>query len=222
MRQACAAPYEPYADGHLSADGKSFELTMRAGSRVFGERAAGFPFNVYLYGTTESTASTAPAQSQPSMISATYAVKAGDSMKESFDLSMFSSGRYDIAVHGPNGFYRQFTGGGSDPAIEVRCAYEHAKGSGNKPTGNIVLTIRHRRGGDHRIQITDNSYHAEPVTKVVHSGRSASVALDLSRQHGWYDFSVRVPGSEDFEQRFAGHVETGKPSSTDPLMGQVI
>src|SRR6185437_15958508 len=41
VRQACVAPYEPYADGHLSADGKSFELTMRAGSRVFGERAAG-------------------------------------------------------------------------------------------------------------------------------------------------------------------------------------
>jgi phospholipase C len=222
VRQACVAPYEPYADGNLSADGKSFELTMRAGDRVFGKRAAGFPFNVYLYGTTESTASTAPAQSQPNMISATYAVKEGTSMKESFALSLFSSGKYDIAVHGPNGFFRQFTGGGSDPGIEVRCAYEHATGTGNKLTGNIELTIRHQRGGVQKIEITDNSYHAEPVTKIVHPGRSVRAVLNLGRQHGWYDFSVGINGANDFEQRFAGHVETGKPSYTDPLMGQAV
>lgn len=222
VRKACVVPYEPYADGHLSADGKSFELEMRAGSRVFDERSAGFPFNVYFYGTAESTASTASAQSQPNMISATYAVKAGTSIKESFDLSMFSAERYDIAVHGPNGFYRHFTGGGSDPAIEVRCAYESTKGTSNKLTGNVELIFRHQRVGAHKIQITDNSYHAEPVTKIVHSGRSVRAVLDLGRQHGWYDFSVRIDGVKDFEQRFAGHVETGKSSYTDPLMGQAI
>ena len=175
VRRACVLPYEPEADGHLSADGKSFELEMRAGSRLFGERAAGFAFNVYLYGTTESTASTAPAQSQPNMISATYAVKAGTAMKESFDLSMFSGGKYDIAVHGPNGFFRQFTGGSNDPAIEVRCFHETNKEVRNELTGNIELLITHQRGGAHKVQITDNSYHAVPVTKIVHPKRPVRV-----------------------------------------------
>jgi len=154
------------------------------------------------------------------MISATYAVKAGTAMKESFDLSMFSGGKYDIAVHGPNGFFRQFTGGGNDPAIKVRCFHETNKEVRNELTGNIELLITHQRGGTHTVQITDNSYHAVPVTKIVHPKKPVRVVLNLAGQHGWYDLSVKVAGADGFEHRFAGHLETGNPSYTDPLMGQ--
>ncbi|MEZ4903534.1 MAG: hypothetical protein R2822_18105 [Spirosomataceae bacterium] len=47
------------------------------------------------------------------------------------------------------------------------------------------------------------------------------VILDLTTSFGWYDFSVKVAGFEAFEQRFAGRVETGKASFSDPLMGRV-
>jgi phospholipase C len=222
VRKACVVPYEPYADGHLSADGKKFELEMRAGNNLFGDRSAGFPFNVYLYGTTESTASTAPAQSQPNMVSATYAVKAGTGMKESLDLSMFSGGKYEIAVHGPNGFFRKYMGDDGDPDIEVICEYEAAQGVKRSPTGNVELSIRNTGGGTYSVQVMDNSYRAAPITKTIAPGASFRRVLDLSHQHGWYDFSVKVAGADGYEQRFAGHVETGAPSYTDPLMGQVV
>jgi Domain of unknown function (DUF756) len=41
---------------------------------------------------------------------ATYAVKPGYTLDEEFPLSHFADGRYLIDVHGPNGFYRSFTG----------------------------------------------------------------------------------------------------------------
>jgi phospholipase C len=221
VRRACALPYEPYADGHLSANGKRFELEMRAGDGLFGMRAAGFPFNVYLYGTNESTASIAPAQSMPNMVAATYAVKAGSVLKESIDLSMFTGDKYDIAVHGPNGFFRQFNGDRNDPAIEVICNYENGVGRGF--SGNVEVSITHKGGnGPYIVEIVDNSYHAALITKIVASKRTELTVLDVSRQHGWYDFSVRVAGLKGFEKRYAGHVETGRASYTDRLMAEVV
>jgi phospholipase C len=40
--------------------------------------------------------------------------------------------------------------------------------------------------------------------------------LDLSASHNWYDFSLSGDG---FVQRFAGHVEDGQPSFSNPAMG---
>jgi phospholipase C len=49
----------------------------------------------------------------------------------------------------------------------------------------------------------------------VGAGETKTVLLPLAKSHGWYDASVRVG---DFEQRFAGRVETGKDGMSDPAM----
>ena len=98
-RQACAIPYEVYSDAQLSADRKSIDVKMRAGNEVFGSRAVGSPFNVYLYGAKKSSASTAHSQSQPNMMAATYAVKAGDELSR-VRLSLFIRGR-EVRCCGP-------------------------------------------------------------------------------------------------------------------------
>jgi len=46
--------------------------------------------------------------------------------------------------------------------------------------------------------------------------------LNLGKSSGWYDFTVKVSGADNFEKRFAGRVETGKESITDPYMGRVV
>jgi phospholipase C len=37
----------------------------------------------------------------------------------------------------------------------------------------------------------------------------------------WYDFSVTSDCDAKFERRLAGHMETGAPSRSDPLIGTV-
>ena len=41
----------------------------------------------------------------------------------------------------------------------------------------------------------------------------------LARSRGWYDLVVTVAGDPHFQRRYAGHVETGENTVTDPLMG---
>lgn len=47
------------------------------------------------------------------------------------------------------------------------------------------------------------------------------IILNLKKSFGWYDFSVFVKGSVNFERRYAGHVESGKASYSDPFMAGV-
>ncbi len=71
------------------------------------------------------------------------------------------------------------------------------------------------------VLVHDNSYKTGSVTKKIAAGQEVSTVLDLRQSHGWYDFTVKIEGSES-EARFAGRVETGRSSFSDPLMGGVV
>lgn len=202
IRPACAIPCEPFADGGLNPSRKAFALNLRAGNDIFGAHATGIPFNVYAYG--------------PKNTAATFVVRAGDTL----DPALPFEDRYDIAVHGPNGFYRAFTGSAGDPALQVACASELAPGATPKPTGNIALHLA-SQGRSYTVHIADNAYTRQIVTRQVAAGTPVIAILDLGKQHGWYDFTVTVDGSS-MTKRFAGHVETGASSFTDPLMGRAL
>jgi phospholipase C len=72
------------------------------------------------------------------------------------------------------------------------------------------------------IEITDHAYKSGNHSKVLNVNASSKLVLDLSKSFGWYDFSVKIKGNQVFEQRFAGHVETGQASFTDPAMGRAV
>ncbi|HRQ52502.1 MAG TPA: hypothetical protein PLR74_18280, partial [Agriterribacter sp.] len=59
------------------------------------------------------------------------------------------------------------------------------------------------------------------IKKTLIRAASENVVLNLKSSHGWYDFSIKAAGFDDFEKRYAGRVETGKESITDPFMGKV-
>jgi phospholipase C len=44
----------------------------------------------------------------------------------------------------------------------------------------------------------------------------------LREVFGWYDLVVTVSEDATFEQRLAGHVETGRDSFSDPAMGGLV
>jgi phospholipase C len=44
-----------------------------------------------------------------------YAVTAGSSVNDEWMIENFDGGIYDLSVHGPNGFYREFKGDMNDP-----------------------------------------------------------------------------------------------------------
>jgi phospholipase C len=42
---------------------------------------------------------------------------------------------------------------------------------------------------------------------------------ELESSHGWYDLSITLAGSPIYLRQLAGHVETGRPSISDPALG---
>jgi len=131
IKPACALPYELYADGKLAEGRTYWELYLSAGNQVHGSSSAGAPFNVYLRNTIRGNRTVA------GMIAATYAVKPRDTLTQQFPLFLFEDSRYSIDVHGPNGFYRSFTGAVSSRSVEVRTSYER-KGPGL--TENLLIS----------------------------------------------------------------------------------
>lgn len=213
VRPACALPYELYADGSLAEDGTYWELHLSAGNQVHGVRSAGAPFNVYLRNIVRGNGA------GPAMTVATYAVTPGDTLIQQFPLSLFIDSQYVIEVHGPNGFYRSFTGGLASPqSIKVRTSYEHG---GAGLTGNMLVHLSNATNGRVPVSIKDNSYKTKAKTAVIDQGREDSFVLYLERSHGWYDFTVSANGSSA-EFRYAGRVETGRPGVSDPIMGGTV
>ncbi len=209
IRSATAIPYELYVDGHLNEDQSAFTIQLKAGKTVFGDKAAGSPFSVYAPNGYKN---------EPFEYWA-YTVAAGDSLVDEWSISDFNHSNYHLCVYAPNGFYREFAGNAKDPAMEIHCEYEKKK-SGNGLTGNVVLQLINKTGQPLTVEITDHVYKAQKQTKVVSS--TAAIVINLQKNYGWYDFTVNVKGYAGYHKRFAGHVETGMESKTDPGMGGVL
>jgi phospholipase C len=47
----------------------------------------------------------------------------------------------------------------------------------------------------------------------------AALSWDVDSTGGWYDFRVTSSADDLFSRRFAGRIESGRPSVSDPGMG---
>ena len=218
IRPACALPYELDVDGELSADKKSFIISMVSQNVLFGERTAGCPFIIYNYSHEFKVRN--------------YTVVAGDQLFDETLLADFENDNYNIQLHGPNGFFRSYKGNKSDPPVLIRFHYEDLSWNsiGKKPefTGKIWMKfINPDLQNRYSIRLVDNAYNSfKPVIKdipnVNETHTPTTITINTLSNFCWYDFSVFVEGNTIFEKRYAGHVETGKESKSDPLMGMMV
>jgi len=212
-RPSCALPYELYAEGKLSADKKTFHVEMKVARETFGQKTAGAPFNIYAPGR----------HGNENVKLWAYAVAPGDSLPDKWALKDFENGIYHLRVYGPNGFFREFRGDVNDPIADIVCRYQLSASDTKKLTGNIELNISNT--GDSyplTVEIKDNAFKTGTIEKTVDAAnKNTRILLDLSKSSGWYDFSVKIKGHDLFEKRYAGRVETGRHSISDPVMGGV-
>jgi phospholipase C len=111
----------------------------------------------------------------------------------------------DIRVHGPNGFYREFMGEGPD----IRA----------KPAGcDLHLAITNSSPAVVRLTLT-SAYDGFPSHVTARPGSTVTVMAPTAFGTGWYDVSVTSDADPRYLRRLAGHVETGRPSVSDPSLG---
>jgi phospholipase C len=205
-RTARAIPYELYVDGGLGEGGKIFQMTLEANNRMFKHAAAGAPFHVYAQGLVHAVAPRA------------YAVAAGDRLHDSWAVSDFVDGKYTLLVYGPNGFYRAFAGDAQDPMLMTTCTYVYTFDRKGRAKGDVMLNLRNMGDRTLVVHVVDNAYHAPTQVKTVAAGKTAICQLKLEKSAGWYDVTITAEGYNVFRKQYAGHVETGQDSLTDPQM----
>tara|TARA_R110002050_G_scaffold67924_3_gene147308 strand:+ start:27075 stop:29621 length:2547 start_codon:yes stop_codon:yes gene_type:complete len=222
IRDSCALPYELYVDGHLHADKNSFRIQFKAADAFFGDSAKGAPFNVYAPGNYKQESPSGDLQFLP-VQTWPFAVGKGDNLDYEWPLDHFEGGEYHLRVYGPNGFFREFMGAVSDPELQLSCGYQKKRGLIKKLSGNIEIQITNTsKKKDIDIIVIDHAY-GNPEQKIrIKKGTVGTMVVNSSKSYGWYDFSVQLPEYSGFVRRYAGRVETGKASKSDPFMGRVV
>ncbi len=213
-RISTALPYQLKADLEL-LDKQRIRITMKADNKIFADHAAGSAFTVYAPDNYTENGK------QERCRNWFFAVKAGDEIQYEWPISAFDSGKYRLHLHGPNGFFREFAGTAQDPKIQVQVSGE-LKRMTKAATENISLRIKNKGSSTLQISVKDISYKKGVLfEKSIPANAEENLSIDLTGSSGWYDFILTTQGNKDFYQRFAGRVETGKESITDPLINRV-
>lgn len=146
-----------------------------------------------------------------------YTVGPGAELKNSFSVNRRA---YSFAVHGPNGFYRVLSGNISRSAeIEVDAVVSVTRSGDGVASSGIALMLRNASAGTRKLTIRDG-YTQRTETIPIAAGATEKKEWRLDENFGWYDLQVEAEGDADFRRHFAGHVETGRDSMTDPAMAK--
>jgi phospholipase C len=170
---------------------------------VDGRRAAGrFALTFRTLGTATGVFQVrTPGDAEPR----TYTVEPGKTLSDSWD----ATSGYDLSVHGPNGFFRHFEGGLTQ--LDVQARYDERR-------GELVLQVRN--GGAKRAEVKLTNRYGGRVSKLsLKPGETDNLEFALHRTRGWYDVTVT---SAELTYRYAGHLEDGRDSISDPGMGGLI
>lgn len=147
-----------------------------------------------------------------------YTAGAHEELSDSFPAA--DDGGYELSVHGPNGFFRRIqgnaAGAGAEIEVSAATAVTHA---GAVISPGILLTLKNAGTGERKVTIRDG-YTGQLVTVPVPGGAKVEKSFPLDGSHGWYDLLAETEGDASFRRHFAGHVETGQDSVSDPLMGK--
>ncbi|MDI1363498.1 MAG: phospholipase C, phosphocholine-specific [bacterium] len=127
-------------------------------------------------------------------------------------------GPYDLTVHGPNGFYRRLAGDARriEPLVKVSATRAHdlALSLWRPDRGPVSATVE--MAADY--PLVDGQSRRR--LRALASGPAQTV-WDLRGSDNWYDLTLRLPDDPTFIRRFAGHLETGAASRTDPAIGRM-
>ncbi|HEY3465171.1 MAG TPA: phospholipase C, phosphocholine-specific [Amycolatopsis sp.] len=138
----------------------------------------------------------------PSGAPRTYTAGAGRSLTAALP----ASGGYDYTAHGPNGFLRQFRGSAAGPEVSVR-----------REGDDLALVLTNPGTAAVKLTVTD-AYGHHTTTRRLRPGARVVETVPTRRSNNWYDVTITADHDPKFLRRLAGHVETGRPSTSDPAI----
>jgi phospholipase C len=145
----------------------------------------------------------------------TYTVAPDTELSDSWKIASNGQTNYHLSVFGPNGFLRVFKGsiakGQADIASSITY-HIHSNG--------VVLGVHNRTATASKVSIFDY-YTQKEIEFTLEADGERSEFWPLDRSYGWYDFRITTHSNPGFQNRLAGHLETGRDSMSDPAIGTV-
>jgi phospholipase C len=194
VRPARALPYDVQVNGRVDATAGRYWLDF------INDGAAGIGLNVYAGNRSDGPWY--------------YTLETAKELSDYWSARSVTAGRYELAVHGPNGFLREFRGGVDDAAQpEVVALYDTA-------TGMLVLRLTNPGSTACEVTLAANRYsNTPPQTFALAAGGSADAFVDLAASGRWYDLSLTSSADANWLRRLAGHMENGAAGISDPALG---
>lgn len=192
VRPARALPYNLQAHASVNASG----VTLR----FENQGDAGAVFHVYNRLALDQ-------------VPRRYTVEAGLSLEGLW--SLIPGTAYDLWVLGPNGWHRHFTGtvplpGQAVPEVRI---------TADRVNLELELLLSNTGTTACTFQLQALRYSSTPAqTWTVAAKSQQTVRVPVDRDHRWHDHLLRVSELNSFSRRFAGHIENGEPSVSDPAM----
>lgn len=125
-------------------------------------------------------------------------------------------GAYALRVHGPNGFLREFSGDLALERTQGAVPWVQARQDGDA----LVLEIGNAGQQPCTLQLRALDYADRmPRPLQLAADQRLSIRVPLADSDHWYDLAIEQPGGA-FRRRLAGHLETGRPSRSDPALGR--
>ena len=192
-RPARAVPYELHADGKADFDAGTMTIQFVNS----GKAAAVFHVRSL----------------DPERGPWTYTVGPHARIADTWTFSDRRAG-YDLSVYGPNGFFRAFKGGLSGHGganLDCKVRYD-VDGYG------VGLEITNAGHESADVQISD-AYTGKVIERTLEPGGVRKEFWRLNDSFGWYDLALANADS-GFLRHFAGHLEAGTDSMSDPAIGK--
>jgi phospholipase C len=205
-RPSNALNYDLRVNGALNEAKDAFVVKFEASDDVFGKKSWGAPFQVYAPGNHLH----AQTGEWESVRTWNFAVKAGDALEYTWPLSDFEGKDYHLQVYGPNGFYREFMGSANGEGISLQVLPEMR---GRRATRKALLQLKSVNST--QLKLKENAYRNTSQIFEIKSGKTTTHKLDFESSQGWYDFTVE---GSNMKWSFAGRMENGKESISDPLL----
>lgn len=197
IRLSRALPYELHTSARCKADGKVQLIFSNT-----GKQAA--VFHVY-------------DKLNLDRIPKRYIVEPNKTLDDEWDALKDNLGRYDLWVLGPNGYHRHFKGDTQriiDSGIkpEIRVCYDIAN-------GDVYVELMNDGTKDAILTVKPCAYRQDaPLPLTVKAGQVVKQHWALADVGHWYDFEITSQSDPYYYRRFAGRVETGEDSFSDPAM----
>jgi phospholipase C len=139
-----------------------------------------------------------------------YTVSAGDSLRDFWTAK--PGEHYHLAAYGPNGYLVEQAGimAASGPQISVK-----------NPEGKVLhLFVNNPAANELTLTCKETYTGWEQKSWTVPAGSTQDLRIPLAASSGWFD--LEIGGAQALRRRFAGHLEDGAPSISDPLIATEV